>query len=159
MIQLEVKHPNIGKDLEKKLKDLKKKEVAIGVLKSTNKDYGDGETIAEVAYIHEYGSRAKGIPQRSFLRMPFYKNQKAVDRMVQIGYKSLVEGTSDVSTALNLIGGKATAIVRDAFPTKGYGTWRDNSEKTIKSKGSNMPLTDTGNLKQSIHWEVRGVKK
>lgn len=160
MIQLDVKHPNIGKDLEKKLKDLKKKEVAVGVLKSTKKDYGEGEkTIAEIAYIHEYGSFDEGIPQRSFLRMPFYKNQKAVDRMVQIGYKSLVEGTSDVSTALNIIGGKATAIVRDAFPTKGYGTWRDNSEKTIAAKGSSTPLTDTGNLKQSIHWEVRGIQK
>mgnify|MGYP007127212099 FL=1 len=91
--------------------------------------------------------------------MPFYKHQKQVDRMVEIGYKSLVEGTSNVNGALNLIGGKATAIVRDAFPTKGYGEWQDNSEKTIAAKGSSTPLTDTGNLKQSIHWEVRGIQK
>lgn len=162
MIQLDVKHPNIGKELAKKLKDLKTREVAVGVLKSTgNKKYLDDDfaTVAEIANHNEYGAPRAGIPQRSFLRMPFYKHQKQVDRMVEIGYKSLVEGTSNVNGALNLIGGKATAIVRDAFPTKGYGEWQDNSEKTIAAKGSSTPLTDTGNLKQSIHWEVRGIQK
>lgn len=164
MIQLNVKHPNIGKELAKKLKDLKTREVAVGVLKSTNKDYGEGETIAEIGYVHEYGNRSKGIPQRSFLRMPFYKHQKQVDRMVEIGYKSLVEGTSNVNDALNKIGGKATSIVVDAFNTRGYGEWQDNSEKTIALKTINgkqgtEPLVDTGNLKQSIHWEVRGIQK
>lgn len=154
MLKIEVKNQNIAKMLEKSIKEAKKKEVAIGVLKGSG-NYESGETLAEVATTHEYGSITKNIPARSFLRVPFYQNQKRVDRIIGLAYKSLVKNTATLDKALNVIGAECRNISVDAFDDGAGGTWAENKKSTINAKGSSKPLIDTGKLRQSIQWEVR----
>ena len=154
MLKVQVKNPNIAKYLENSIKRAKGKEVVIGVLKGTG-NYESGDSLVDVATTHEYGSVTKKIPSRSFLRVPFIQNQKRVDRIIGLAYKSIVKQTATLDKALDVIGLEARNISVEAFDDLGGGTWDANSPKTISSKGSSKPLTDTGRLKQSIQWEVR----
>lgn len=154
MMKIQVKNANLVKDLEKKIKDVKKREVAIGVMQNSGA-YEDGLSIVEVARVHEFGSITKNIPARSFLRVPFYEKEKQVDNLIFRGYKMMVEKNETVDKALDLIGLGARDISVGAFRDN---NWQELKQSTIKAKGSSTPLIDTGNLRQSITWEVRNAQ-
>jgi len=65
--------------------------------------------------------------------------------------KQIVNGTMKVETALGLVG----EVMADAITQK-IITLRTppNAPYTIKAKGSSNPLVDTGQLKNSITYEV-----
>jgi phage gpG-like protein len=153
-MKIQVKNANLVKDLEKKIKDVKKREVAIGVMQNSGA-YEDGLSIVEVARTHEFGSITKKIPARSFLRVPFYEKEKQVDNLIFRGYKMMVEKNETVDKALDLIGLGARDISVGAFRDN---NWQELKPSTIKAKGSSAPLIDTGNLRQSITWEVRNAQ-
>ena len=46
--------------------------------------------------------------------------------------------------------------IQEEFETRGVGNWQENAPSTIKAKGSDMPLIDTGNLRRHIVAEVTG---
>lgn len=127
--------------------------VQVGILGSEARN--DGITNVELGSIQEFGSVARNIPPRSFLRVPLKKKKskliKAISSSKQIG-QALAEGRD--TKALELIGVTAESIVLGAFRTNGYGTWQPIKESTIKSKGSNKPLIDTGQLRRSITSKV-----
>lgn len=154
MMKIQVKNANLVKDLEKKIKDVKKREVAIGVMQNSGA-YEYGLSIVEVARVHEFGSITKNIPARSFLRVPFYEKEKQVDNLIFRGYKMMVEKNETVDKALDLIGLGARDISVGAFRDN---NWQELKPSTIKAKGSSTPLIDTGNLRQSITWEVRNAQ-
>lgn len=154
MIKLEVKNLKIVKQLERNLKDLKTKEVAIGVLEGVG-NYENGKSVAEVGTTHEYGSITKKIPQRSFLRTPFYQQQSRVDKVVNLSYKALTNGNVSVVQALSVVGTEAVNISKGSFSDSARGEWKANSPMTVKMKGSSKPLIDTGRLRQSINYVVR----
>ena len=54
------------------------------------------------------------------------------------------------------VGVSALEQIQEAFDTEGFGEWTPNSPATIRAKGSEMPLIDTGNLRNSITYKVEG---
>lgn len=62
----------------------------------------------------------------------------------------------------NIVGAKALEMVQTAFSTGGYpDKWQAISEATRKNRTgdpNNPPLTDTGDLRDSITFEVKKVK-
>lgn len=146
----------------RQLEDLSKKEVVVGIPASANKNHKseDGEIIklAELGAIHEYGSPKLRIPQRSFLRIPLQTNH---DRLLKFISKELSFSEIDTNNALGKLGALGQSVVLEAFKTQGDGKWKPLSpltelyRKKGNSSGSSKPLIDTGQLRQSITFEVR----
>lgn len=107
------------------------------------------ETNAELGAIHEFGSKSRGIPARSFLRMPLTVSRKEL--MAQAGKDAA--GTLFAGKAklwLTRIGIAAENVVQGAFQTSGFGSWKPNAPSTIARKKSDKPLIDTAQLRRAI---------
>lgn len=135
-------------DLRKRI-EAGKHVVRVGVPSGTTE--ADGTPVALIAAVHEFGSPERGIPERPFLRTTIQANK---GKYVQLNRKNLVavlNKTMTVEQALGQLGevakGDVQANIRD-------GTFKPLEDATIKRKGSKKPLIDTGQLRQSIAWEI-----
>lgn len=138
----------------------KESHVKVGIIasKGGKATVGDGDlTMIELAAIHEFGSPAAGIPQRSFIRSTFTR-QENIKAMVELTGKltsKVIQGMP-LNQALGLIGTWAVARIRETIDerlTQGPEN-QANAPSTIRKKGSDQPLVDTGRLKQSLAWKV-----
>ncbi len=126
----------------------------VGILgDKANEAHGEGMTNVEIGSIHEFGSVSRGIPPRSFLRVPLEMKiwewiKKNKDR-----YKEMLEAGT-LRKWYVALGFAAEKIVDDAFTSRGFGKWLPLKPRTIKAKGSDMPLIDTGQLRASISSQV-----
>lgn len=138
--------------LKAKAIDLSKAHVKVGVLasKGGNADH-DGIAMIELAAIHEYGSPAANIPERSFIRSAFAKKTELNAFVTKLA-KAIVDGKLDARRALHMLGTWAAAKVKKNI------TERDIppplKPKTIARKKSTKPLVDTGRLLNAITYEV-----
>lgn len=169
-----VKFDNSGfKIIKEALSD--KYKVRVGVLGSkATESHGDKITNAFIAHIHEYGSISMNIPKRSFLRVPLELKIWDWVKANKDGYYEMMK-INKLRKWYAKLGLAAEAIVKEAFSTKGYGTWKDNAPITIsggwmrnpvsgklfkvKGKGGDgLPLNDTAQLKNSISNKVLNDK-
>lgn len=125
------------------------------------------------------------IPTRSFLRMPLLSGDFKDYLLKKIGIndidalgrdkesKSLVRELNVeqaqnamkkipniMESVANMVGAEALAQVQRAFASGGFGKWAPISEITKKNRQGNEdmpPLTDTGQLRNSISREVKKV--
>ena len=144
------------RDWEKQLKIASKASVDVGIIgdKVGGTVYEGGQTILEVGAQHEYGA---GVPQRSFIRLPFEVKKNDLAKYIKVMYASIMNGKRNTSDALGLVGVKANNIVIDAFETGGFGMWPPLSLDTIEAKGSSQILVDTGVLRRSVTWRVNNA--
>ena len=156
------------KNLKENLAKLASMQAKVGVFGGRHP--GSGESIPEIANLHEYGSqhersfnykgniiKIKGVPTRSFLRMPLrVKKLKIVgDKEYMKKYVMYALQTGHVNVPLEIMGHQAEAVIQDAFDSQGFGQWDKNINKEyIALKGSDTPLIDTGFLRQSITSKV-----
>lgn len=107
----------------------------------------------DLGAIHEFGSFTRNIPARSFLRMPLMQYGEEIVEHAGAGAEyHLAKG--NVRQLLNNLGIACVRIVHRAFATSGFGSWARNAPSTIRRKGSDKPLWDTGQLNRSINFEV-----
>ena len=145
--------------IEKLQKLLKKKPipyVRIGVLGSSVRVDAKGTTNATVGAVHEFGSPTKGIPPRSFLRVPLidflgkrmdssgFYNRETMEEVIR--QRTLVPWLKKMAVL-------AEAIVAEAFATGGFGKWPKWKNENY-SNNANQLLVDTGQLRNSITSEV-----
>lgn len=163
------------KEFAESLRKLKEPRVQVGIFGMKAHRRTGGVTNAEVGFAHEFGAPGKGIPQRSFLRMPLMlKGKKIYGDATQEGGK--LETFRQSKQFLELVGGAAVKYILEAFGTAGWGAWPPLKYSTILSKlkgglnsrqvrahiqtksgeMSSSPLVDTGQLKGSIAWRVVG---
>ena len=116
--------------------------------------YDDGQTVAQVGAQHEYGA---GVPRRSFLRTPFDIKKDDLDKAIAKQFEDVFKRGKKAEQALGLIGTVAVNISKGAFTTRGYGEWPDITQATKDAKGSSQVLIDTGTLRNSITYVVRGL--
>jgi hypothetical protein len=138
------------------LEKAKRGYVAVGLPSEEvgGKVYSDGQTVAQVGAQHEYGA---GVPRRSFLRTPFDIKKDDLDRAIAKQFEDVFKRGKNADKALGLIGTVAVNVVKGAFLTRGYGEWPDITEDTKDAKGSSQVLIDTGTLRNSITYVVRGI--
>lgn len=106
-------------------------------------------TNPELGAIHEFGSKQRSIPARSFLRMPIATNGDEIAKNAGDGMAQLMtEG--QVLTFFKRLGIAAEAVVLKAFETAGFGQWAPNAPSTVSRKGSSSPLIDTGQLRRAV---------
>lgn len=137
---------DLQKEIDKKLNNLissSNKRLEVGFFESAK--YENGEYVANVAKIQEYGTLK--IPARPFFRNAIAKNgAKWLTFM-----KNQFTSNQNLDLSLNQAGELARGdIVASIMQTNNP----PNAETTIKAKGSSKPLIDTGFMRASVTFKV-----
>lgn len=137
------------------LRTLGTSTVKVGVLSSKGGDADrDGISMVELAAIHEFGSPAANIPERSFIRRTFAAKEREVAAMSSKIGAAIFAGRMDARRGLEILGAWGATEVKKTI-TSGAGIPPPNAPSTIAKKGSDRPLVDTGRLLGAITWEVK----
>jgi len=146
-----------GQRLQQRLKQIRERMtgsggVYVGVPAAAG-NYEDGDKIATIAAVQEFGSADGRIPERSFLRVPLRANVETYRKIVARGLADVAEGNASLYQILSQLGARAAADSQEAISA---GIQPANAESTVERKGSSKPLVDTGRLRQSITYVIEG---
>lgn len=171
-------------DIKKSIEDLAKKQICVGIPDTTqhedstltnaqllfihsngvrdktmrnemqhNTDAGKTYTEAHEMYIHEHGSALYNIPPRPVLEPSIDANTEIIaEQMKKAANVALDNGNMDIE--LEKVGMIGQNVARSWF-TNPDNKWPSNSEDTIKRKGSDKPLIDSGELRKAITYVVK----
>lgn len=138
--------------LKKKFEALVKTTISVGIPKEeiTQKD-GQTLFLADIANKNNFGSFSQNIPARPFgtTTIPRYKEQ--IQKIIQIQMNDILEKNKDVRKGFDAIGAVCSGYMKKNLTD---GEWKANAQYTIEMKGSDQPLIDTGQMRQSITWRV-----
>lgn len=142
---MNVKDIDLGwEKIIKNMKTLDKKVLKVGIQEGDMSADGKN-TMAYIGSIHEYG--VEHIPQRSFIRSTLDDNSSQIANLSgQLGAK-IIEGNQTPEQALNLIGLKVAGMIQEKITD---GNFTPLSPATVRAKGDNKPLIDTGRMRASI---------
>lgn len=135
--------------LKKTLQKLSKETVEYGYY--SEDVYPDGDTVAEIAAINEYGSFEN--PPRPFFEQsisalrnnPVHDAKRALRKEAEISLTTGVVGSNMDAVGEALVEGVVEQIVMMDDPP--------NSPETVSRKGKNDPLIDTGFMKESTKYK------
>lgn len=136
-----------GRRLEKMLKGLGRLEVRVGIQEGESSE--EGVDLVDIAMFNELGT--VHIPSRPFLRDSVDANSDKINAFLQSMKQEILKGGS-AEDVLKKIGVFQKGLVQEEI-TK--GNFAPNSEATIKRKGSDTPLIDTGRMRQSINFVIK----
>jgi len=134
-------------------KALKVRKVKVGFPKSKGSVIHEESemNVASIGAVHEFGSPARNIPERSFIRTTINEQQENIKKLFQKESKKVVAGEQTVEGMLGVIGLYVSGQIKKkivAIKTP------PNKAATIKAKGSSNPLVDTSQMLQSVDFEV-----
>jgi hypothetical protein len=112
---------------------------------------------AELLFIQENGSPINHIPARRVLD-PSIKadgNKQAISHELEASIKATLDGEKDKAEQKMLRAALAGQNAARKWFTDSRNGWAPNAPRTIKAKGSDKPLIDTGALRASIVGVVR----
>lgn len=139
---------------------------------------GDGTPLVMVAAVQEFGSPEHGIPERPFLRTTPIKQRMKYIRLNRVNLVKVLRGQMTVERALGQLGemckGDVQAEIRHgnfkpldpktirARERKRSGSHNQSLKRKVESKQAagaaagpiDRPLIDSGQLIQSITWEI-----
>lgn len=147
-------------ELKLRLREAAELHVRVGLLSdasaSPSEEAGE-QPIGLVALgaIHEFGSPAAGVPERSYLRRTFRFGQGAIGQegMCAKLAKGIVLGKLRARPAFEILGHWAVKQVRETI-TAGPHIAPRLADSTVAKKGSDRPLVDTGRLVGGISYAV-----
>jgi hypothetical protein len=178
---MKTKNPkDLTRALEKRIKEVNNIRLSVGVPKEeigytrpekVDKNIKTGESLdqaikritqpkapesyflADIAFENNFGSISKGIPARPFgsTTVPRYKDK--IQRVFKTWVRDALEGRIEVQDAYDRIGFTVAGYMKKNLT---HGEWQPNAPLTIEKKGSDQPLIDQGQLRQSITWLTRG---
>ena len=133
-------------------------EIGVFSLNSKRKDIVRvGITNAELMFIHENGSPLRNIPSRPVLQMTInYTNKHLLNKTLDKCIEGYIESGFDenvIEKELNKMFIRMENYARDIIYSND-GRLAPNKPSTIKAKGDNHPLFDTGQLARSITCRV-----
>lgn len=146
-----------GRQFMKNLRELAGLEVRIGYQREqgagddTDDDDRPRADLVDIALWNEFGT--EHIPARPFLRDSVDKHMAAINHMLMAQKDAILHGATARET-LNTAG----LFQQDLIQTEiEQGDFVANADATIRKKGSDKPLIDTGTMKDSVHYYI--VKK
>ncbi|WP_089177144.1 hypothetical protein [Bosea sp. AS-1] len=138
-------------DTLKAIRELAMQEVKVGLPQTTAKRDEDELNNPTIAYIHEYGAPGANIPARPFL-IPGVRNAlPQIEKVMKAGAIDALDGKSTANATLNKVGLVAQGSVQQKIVD---GPFVPNKPETIRRKGSNKPLIDTGALRQAVNFVI-----
>ena len=136
-----------------RFKNIGKPKVYIGVPFKANVIHKDTKlNMATLLAIHCMGAPTRGIPKRDPLLPPLQENAKEYSRLLAQGIKNNLANGEPIEQAYEKLGLLATNDVKSYFVS---GNFVPLKQSTIDAKGSSKPLIDSGELRNSISYEVR----
>lgn len=141
-----------GEKLEAFLRDMSERVTNPATLRAgflENSKYPDGTPTAMIAAIMNYGAPKVNIPPR-----PFFSNV-VINGSLKWGkdLANILKATRyDATRALGLMGEMIKGEIKDEINN---GSFAPLKPATVKRKGFDKPLIDTGHLVQSVESEVR----
>lgn len=152
------KHRDKDKTYRARVREIQKlarMKVHVGVLDRGNAMKGSrsgklaaGLTVREVAAFHEFGL---GVPRRSFIRDWYDPNVARIRARAARVSELVIRGERKAKQGGELLGLWAQGEIQQRI-ADGIGPKLELA--TIKRKGSNKPLIDTGQLRSSITFKV-----
>jgi hypothetical protein len=146
-----------GEAFQREMNALKGLEVFVGFQRGTPKKKRKGKKKAEteadvldIAVWNELGT-SRGIPERPFIRQTADNHPDELFSALDEAAKRVLSGGT-AQEAANHVGVKVKAVMQKEIETGGFDA---NSPITIAMKGSDVPLIDTGQMRQSVHYVVR----
>lgn len=146
-----------GRQFMKTLQELAELEVRIGYQREqgagadTDDDDRPRADLVDIAMWNELGTANS--PSRPFMRDSVDKHIPAINHMLMAQKDDLLHG----ATARKILN-TAGLFQQDLIQTEiEQGDFVANADATIRKKGSNKPLIDTGTMKNSVHYYI--VKK
>lgn len=141
--------------LEDRLMKLQRKDVLVGIPSSNASRKGEINN-AELLYLHTHGSQLQHIPPRPVIEPAIQApdNKANITAELKQAAQGVLEGRpQDASQHLEMAGqvGSNAAVRWFTDPRNG---WAPNAPRTIKEKGSDRPLIDTGELRRAITYVV-----
>ena len=104
------------------------------------------DDIINIALMNNYGTR--NIPRR-----PFMDNaQKKIQEVWPKYQKLMMTSKMSPKKIMQMFGEEVTGIIQDEIMN---GNFVPNAESTVRRKGKNKPLIDTGRMLRSVTYEVR----
>lgn len=135
--------------------------VKVGVLASQggNEQHSgsdDGMTVLDIAAVHEFGSSDGRVPERSYIRLTTAAKAEEAEQVLGKIAAGIVAKKIDVEKGLNMFGAWMSTQIKQTITGGGdiVPLWPELKPATIARKGSDRPLVDTGQLVNSITWEV-----
>lgn len=146
--------------LKMRLREAAELHVRVGLLSDTDASAAEegGENpigLVALGAIHEFGSKAAGVPERSYLRRTFRFGQGAIGQegITRTLAKGIITGKLGAKAAYEILGHWAVKQVRETI-TAGQHIPPPLAQSTIDKKGSDRPLVDTGRLVGGISHAV-----
>lgn len=136
-----------GKKFYAELEKLKKLRVAIGYQQGQGTSE-DGVDMADIAMWNELGT--SGAPSRPFLRKSVDENEEKIIVFGQLQAKRLTQGAT-AQEILTALGAMQKGLVQEKIVD---GNYAPNAPSTIRKKGSDKPLIDTGRMRQSVNFVI-----
>lgn len=136
-----------GEKFKQTIEELKRLEVRIGIQQGAGNE--DGVDLVDIAMFNELGT--VHIPSRPFLRDSVDAHGDEINSFLQGTKGNLLKGGS-AETALKRIGVFQKGLIQKEIRD---GDFEPNSPATIKRKGSDKPLIDTGRMRQSINYVIQ----
>lgn len=125
-------------------------EVVAGMLKDSGKA-SNGASYVDIATWNEYGTRR--IPSRPFIRISADTNRQAWAKIAQQCVNDVIDGDSPRDAA-QAIGHRMVEDIRKVFGDT--SKLKANAPSTIKKKGRNEPLVDSGEMRRRVNFRVEG---
>jgi len=134
-----------GKRYFDEINKLADMEVAVG-FQSGQDPYEDGTDLVTVVAYNELGT--SDIPARPFMKQSWDNHQDELRGICEQALASVASGGS----AAKKMGAFGVGLIQKEIVD---GTFKPNKPSTIRKKGSDKPLIDTGHMRQSVKYVVR----
>ena len=143
--------------LFKLLNDITVQAVYVGIPEEKTGRKEGSVTNAQLMYIHTNGSGLKNIPARPVIEPAIEApgNKEQISEELAESARAMMDGENDLALRhLKLAGMTGQNAARLWFVDPRNG-WAENSPETIRRKGSDKPLIDTGQLRKAIIYVVK----
>lgn len=113
-------------------------------------DHGDMTNIY-LGSIHEFGTKDKRIPERPFMRQTFDKHSARYQRELEKIAKDFFGGIP-ADPYVRMLGEDYRDDIVQAIASRQFREWKESTRlrKEMEGKSGDVPLWDTGQLKDSI---------
>lgn len=159
-IKLERNGPGL-KGLQMSIEDLRNSDVLVGIPEQENSRRGGGIGNAALLYIHTNGSPVRHIPARPVIEPAIQAdgNRELIAAQLKLAGKAILDKDAAAAETHLRKAGQIGANVSKRWFTDPRNNWAPNAPSTIRAKGSDQPLIDTGALRQAITWVIRIVRQ
>lgn len=144
-----------GQRFFKEIEKLKKLQVRVGYQEG-KEFYDEGSTkvdLLDVVMFNELGTSKT--PSRPFMRDSVDDNYEKIMSFCRGKLQELANGSTDTEKMLNAIGAMQVGLVQETIRS---GNFVPNAPSTIRRKGSDKPLIDSGLMRQSVHFVITEKK-